>query len=459
MFLCYHQRPSREGRFCLFGRGERVYQYILADSEPHYVIRELHFENIEPPSYYGETVMLQWSNSNGVPALHLHQFAMTLAAVLPKLIVCLRSDDLRRHPVWGQLLPFDVPAYGTERSLGHIVRPDVILTSEGPKVCEFDFVPSGRGWVLSSLSTKEQQERFLRPFSDWYTGMGVNEVAYATGSVTTCWEETVFFSDRISRFNGVNVVAVNVDRDPIGDRVIDRLFYRSEVKNTARVHGRTAFTSEPHLDSKMVFAFIHDACSDELLLQFMTPDDLQFLRLVCAETIITRDLRATRPELHKQLTTVQRPGQRQAPERNRWVLKNTDVESNTCWGSRGVVMGCKYGAGQFADALRGNSPRHKDLGRRPVLQRFMPSFDFAPIWDEVVSGQVTASPAALMGKQVSGATGQPASKHVYARVGVYFLVDNVGDRVHVPPYGILTLRQDELAHGSTDALMTAFEVI
>lgn len=403
--------------------------------------------------------MLQWTNNNGVPCFNLREFATVLARILPKLIACLKSDQLRQHPVWGQLLPFDVPAYGTERSLGHIVRPDMILTAEGPKVCEFDFVPSGRGWVLASMPTKEQRERFLQPFADWYHGMGVDRICYATGTTTTCWEETVLFSRALSAFDGVDMVAVNVDRDPIGNRAVDRLFYRSEVQNHSRVDGHTTFTSEPYLDSKMVFALIHDLNSDALLLQFLTPEELQWLRLVCPESTVASDLRQQNPDLWHALRRVWRSGNKDpAPERLQWVLKNTDVESNACWGSRGVVMGCKYGAGVFSDALEGTSPKHKWLGRHPMLQRFVPSLDFAPVWNAAVTGQVRCSPQEQLGKQVSGVTREQARKPVYARVGVYFLVDDVCSRVHVPPYGILTLRQDELAHGASDALMTAFEV-
>jgi len=93
-----------------------------------------------------------------IPAVPLQSFLEQLADALPRLIEAASSPLVREHPVWGSVIPYHVPHYGTGISRGHCIRPDILYTSDGPKVCELDFVPSGRGYLLASLGPDEEAE-------------------------------------------------------------------------------------------------------------------------------------------------------------------------------------------------------------------------------------------------------------------------------------------------------------
>lgn len=396
-----------------------------------------------------------WENRSGLPGLALASFVNQLCVALPRLLDLLRSPELRAHPRWGKQFPFEVAAYGSGQSLGHCIRPDIILTPAGPRICELDFVPSGRGFTLSALSG-ERRQRYLETFAHWYWEMDAGEVAYATGSTTTVWDETVYFTNALRADSGLQISAVNIDETPTNGALVDRMFYRSELRHPELLAGKRVITAEPHLDSKMVFALIHDQESTPLLLQYLGRETLALLRTAFPATYVLEEMRHDNSGLLQ--SVLARPASGEVAPRGDWALKNADVETDSCWGCRGVILGRKYGAEIFRQAVvEGVSPTRKELGSRPVLQRFEPSVDFAPIWDAIVAGQVGDTDR--MGKGESPIVRAPARKQVYARVGIYFLVSNVTKTVHVPPCGVLTLRQDELAHGATDALYTAFEII
>ena len=81
-----------------------------------------------------------------------------------------------------------------------------------------------------------------------------------------------------------------------------------------------------------------------------------------------------------------RGGQNKAANRRGWVVKNSDVETDASWGSRGVVVGSQYTEKVLARALLDNvPPPRKDLGRNPVLQRFAHSDDLREIWDALAA--------------------------------------------------------------------------
>src|SRR3989344_1326995 len=166
------------------------------------------------------------------PGVPLARFNHQLSKFLPKLIDLLRSDDIRAHPIWGTVIPYDVPSYGTGESLGHCVRPDVLLTSSGPKICELDFVPSGRGYLLKSLMQRVDQLAVSRTFAEWYRKMGVQRIFYATASKTSCFDETVQFAKIVKEDTDLNILAGNIDTVDVSDlknALVDRLSYRSEM--------------------------------------------------------------------------------------------------------------------------------------------------------------------------------------------------------------------------------------
>ena len=173
------------------------------------------------------------------PTLAIKPVVDGIACVLPKLILLLQSEAIRHHPTWGKLLPYNVSNYGRgKRSIGHCVGADFLITLEGVFVSEFDFAPSGRGFILASLPKKGAQA-VLQFFADWYKSMRLPgqpdkelEYYYASGTRSSCWPETVYFCERMREF-GVTIDLINMDdlskQGGKVDRVIDRLFYLSEL--------------------------------------------------------------------------------------------------------------------------------------------------------------------------------------------------------------------------------------
>lgn len=402
--------------------------------------------------------MLTWTDNDGLPAITLGGFVAQFAAVLPKLLAALKDPALRQHPIYGEWIPYDVLPYGNGESLGHCIRPDIILTADGPRVCEMDFVPSGRGFCLSAVPDQVRVGAYLDSFGAWYGAMETTHVAYATATTTTCWKESLTFSDALRQHSGIDISAVNIDETPTNGAVIDRLFYASEMRTPQRLADKRVLTAEPHLDSKMVMALVHDPSVHSHWLRHMSAEDLAFLRQAFPVTFFLPLVRRYLPHLLEQWCANERKGKDVVSGRNDWVVKNADVESDECWGSRGVIMGRKYGEAVFRRAvLEGVNPNHKVMGDRPVLQRFSQSVDFAPIWNALASGELSVG--GRMGLSVErGVTSQPARKAVAARVGFYCLVANTTGEVFVPPCGVLTLRQDDLVHGASDANYTAFEI-
>ena len=149
--------------------------------------------------------------------------------------------------------------------------------------------------------------------------------------------------------------------------------------------------------------------------------------------------------------------------RHAWVVKNTDVETDDSWGCRGVVLGVTHGDREFREAVTRNvSPDKKGIGRHPILQRYHESRDFADIWNGIVCGKFFRPPIESFGKaEYLPMTRELATREVSARIRPYILIDaSRADepRVFVPPYAVMTLRQDPLAHGSRDALFAACRI-
>lgn len=386
--------------------------------------------------------------------LPLRHFTDRFARVLPGLIRFLRSEELRRHPKWGKFMPFDVAPYGKDASLGHICRPDIILTDQGPRITEIDFVPSGRGWTMMGIPSSGERRLHLEAYRQWYAGMGYGvpnrPVYYATGSTTVCREETDLFAAGMRQL-GIAVQSVNIDSDQLDAHgLVDRLFYRAELARPLRRGTPRIITAEPWLDSKMVFAVVHDTTMTNVLTKYVGADGLAFLREVLIRTYLLEDIVRRRGEALTRLIE----------NRSNYVLKSTEVEEPWSWGARSVVIGSRMGRNNWEVAVRfaaGNPPR-KELGRHPIVQPFCQSKDFGALWNGVVNGQLATPDPVRFGKPVDSATTRPAKSPVYARVGIYFLVNNRAGRVHVPPHGVLTLRQDPLAHGASDAIITAFKI-
>lgn len=408
-------------------------------------------------------------SADGVPTLPLANFANRFSSALLALIKYLRSEEFKKHPKWASRMPFDAPTYDESGSLGHIVRPDIILTKDGPRICELDFVPSGRGWTMDGLVGDSRNE-FLDSFGAWYSAMGVDRVYYATGTVTTCRPEADLFAYALSERAGLDIRSINMDEDVVnGVGIVDRLFYRSELRQPERVVGKRVITAEPWLDSKMVFAVVHDRSMDDELMRALGADHLNFLREVMIETHLISDVKAQRPEFFEHMLgqeKVQMHNEHSGnlvtsmrARRHGWLLKNTDVETDTSWGCRGVVLGSRVGEGVWAAALtEGVAPKRKALGRNPIVQAFQASVDFTDLWNAAVAGEIRVPDHERFGMRIDDVARRPAEHAVNARIGAYFLVSHVNDRVIVPKYGAVTLRQDPLAHGAGDARIASFQL-
>ncbi|MEU9113516.1 hypothetical protein AB0D04_17465 [Streptomyces sp. NPDC048483] len=379
-------------------------------------------------------------------ALPLAEFSQRFAQALAPLIRFALGPTLREHPKWGSRLPYDVAPYGSSPSCGHICRPDIILTPDGPKVCEMDFVPAGRGWLLAALPRKSDRLAVLREFAKWYVSLDSHLVYYATGSVTESKVETDLFAKAMRDMVGFDMRSVNVDADRIDtDGLVDRLFYRSELAQPLTLDHHRVITAEPWLDSKMIFAVVHDRSMTELLEESVGRENLSFLRHTCVESHLVEDVRS--------------PSERGVPgldDHREWVLKATEVEKYWSWGSRGVVLGKTHTQEQWDEYMRGVSPHQEMLGHRPILQRFMESLDFAGIWNSAIEGSLATSAPERLGRTRDPATGRPAQEAVIGRLGIYFLVSHRAGKVFTSPLGNLCLRQNPLTHMEGDALSMAF---
>jgi hypothetical protein len=390
----------------------------------------------------GERV--SFSIEDGQLKVNLGDFVSRFAEALPPLVAWLRSPQFRAHPKWGELMPFDVPCFGRAPSPGHCVRADVIPTPDGPRICELDFVTGGRGPILATLAPGSvERARYLGPFADWYRSICADSVAYATGTTTGVYTDTVQFATELRESMGVPIRAVNIDRDPVdGGTLIDRLFYRSELAAPLALGGNRVVTAEPWLDSKMVFAVVHDPGMTRELTAVLGAENLAFLRDVMIETYSLADVRAHRREFLAD-HVLGRPAD--------WVVKNSDVETDTSWGSRGVLIGRKYSKEVFARAvLEGAAPGRTGLGGNPVLQRFVQSNDLHAIWDAAVAGMVPLLRPAQSGHHAS---------HVFGKVGFFFLLSNATGETFTPRTGWCALREDELAHGAPDAQRLAVTAV
>ncbi len=373
----------------------------------------------------------------------LRNLSEKMTKILPKLISLMSSDNLRKHEIWGQMIPFSVPSYGTGMSFGHCVRPDIIITEDGPIICELDFVPSGRGYLLSSLPI-DMQRQWLENFANWYANMGVEEILYATASVTICDQETNLFVDLLKEYHDINIKSINIDeydKSKINGALIDRLFYAAEMKTPDNLLGCNVSTAEPHFDSKMIFAVIHDLEMNDELLKIFGSDDLAFLRKVFPYS------RPVSLLSEKDLDFI-------LSEKDNWVIKSCEVEDHNSWGCRGTFMGASYTTSKFKDILLGEREiKNKSIGLIPIIQRYHQSKDFRPFWNGMVDGLYRKPTLSLF--DLDEKTTRHADKMVGGRFGLYFLVDRLRNICNVPDFGIVTLRSDRLVHGAKDAFVTS----
>jgi len=243
------------------------------------------------------------------------------------------------------------------------------------------------------------------------------------------------------QYLGFDITSINIDETPTpSGTLVDRLFYWSEIKKPLDTQDLMLSTAEPWIDSKMVFALVHDPAMTDVLEPMIGTDNLAFLREIFPATYTL--------ETGIPLVTDQAG----------WLIKSSRVEEDYSWGSRSVVLGHQYSSAIWQAALKGINPPDKTLGRHPILQRYVPSEDFRPIWDAGVENRVHVR-RRLTGPGGTPQEFQPANQAVNGRIGISFLVESRNGQVFTPPVGLLTLRQDPLAHITPDAMVTPFRIV
>lgn len=387
--------------------------------------------------------------------LPLQQFRSGFLKHLPGLIKLLKSDVIRQHERWGRLLPYDVPVYGNQPSPGHCVRPDIVMTDQGPIICEIDFVSSGRAHLIESLRAfPDARQQVLKGFADWYQAMGTSSVLYGTGTRTSCFRETELFCTAMQEEVGFDITAVNLDEYPdLSGRFIDRLTYASEMvtRDPDRQYLRhaTVTTAEPFLDCKAFAALLHDRGMHNLLEQQLGRKALQFWQKHVPWSV-----------LESELTEQSRQVMSAHPQA--WVIKSTDVETDACWGCRGTVVGSAYRStimrGYF---LKGNQRfGQKDPGPNPMIQALRPSVDLSEFWNLAVAGQAAQPDPVVFAREVSDVCRQPATQQVHGRIGFFVPVTATGQVIRsVSEYAEIVLRQSAIVHGASDALTVAVKIV
>ncbi len=392
-----------------------------------------------------------------IATLDLGDFNARFAAAIGPLFRAVGSDEIRYHPIWGPLIPYDIASYSRHLSAGHIVRPDIVLTTAGPRITEIDTVPSGRGWSLLPLPLRLQAD-MCRSYAAWYTRLGFENVFYAHGTTTSCGPEAQYWAQMMRTHTGMNITAGNIDEvDSVPDgTLVDRLFYSSELARTFEHFGAQVITAEPYLDSKIIFALVHDPDMTDTLTRLIGRENLDFLREVLIKTYMLGDV-VTNPEKFglNLITDVIGDGARNT--RQFWVIKSGEVENDWSWGSRSVVLGGRFSRKVWEDAVRGfGNPKNKIIGKLPVLQQYAASLDFRQWWDAAAHGQIAMAYPPFLGKGHDPNIYEQAVEktQVFARIGIFFLLDRTG--ATTLPAGMATLRQDPLAHGAKDAQFLSF---
>jgi hypothetical protein len=368
--------------------------------------------------------------------LPLDDFIGGCEEALPPLVDYLLSSALREHPRWGQYFPFDQPEYSDGPSPGYACRPDILLTDEGPKITELDFVAACRGLLVGSLPSESDQRKFLEPFAGWYSDMGADSVYYATGSVTDCRPGCEVFAGRMRELLGFDIESVNIDTSPPPPgTLIDRLFYRSELAEPFTATKAPMVMSEPWVDSKMVFAMIHDAEHTEALEAALGRDNLAFLRETLIPSRCLDDIQSA-PDLSELVEN-----------KDEWLIKSSRVEVDACWGGRSVILGQRCTSDSWEETVSGRGENQEVLGKYPIVQPFIEgSKDLGDIAKLALGGDiVTHRPGELVAFE--------PTRKLFGVLRVFFLLDTASGNVNTPPYGLLNLRQDPVTAETADSIV------
>lgn len=379
----------------------------------------------------------------------LAEFVARLCQVLPRLLAAVDSPGVRKHRIWGALLPFG-EAYARGTSPFHVVRPDLLAMADGRfMVCEFDFVPAGRGYVLSALQDIDAAaaDDFAEASARIYRRQTA-PMYYSTGRQPQLYAEISAFCEILRDRHDVDIRALDLSAEPVPEHgTIERLFYRSEIPGVVFPAEVEMATRETFFDSKLLFALVHAEEADGLIGAALGTHDLAFLRTCTPETHLLSRARIERKDWLLEMAA-------HKTERRDWLIKATEVETDYSWGARGTLLGRRAGkADDFRlPLLYGIGSQRKHVGAQPILQRFHESADATLVWNAIVDGRICNSAAGRFGYHVSEVARRPATNKVFARVGPFLHLCRKTGEAYASPFGMLTLRQDPVAHGASDAL-------
>jgi hypothetical protein len=393
-----------------------------------------------------------------VPSVSVRNFTDRFSQIILPLIEVLHSKDIRNHSVWGKLIPYNQVNYGdfSSRSEGHMLRIDGMLGDDQKfRFSEIDFVPGGLGVVSSNLQNLER-DNFIQTFINWLETFDAKQILLATGTKTTLWGENTYIAELL-KSKGVNFERVNIDliEELSKDQLVLRQFYKSECLNSQPI-GRY-LTKEPWLDSKAIFALVHDTRMSQILSDALGQLNLLFLRETMPETYIYPILKKHPASSFIDLL--------ENEDFENWVIKATEVETDFCWGCRSVVIGRMYKnlpSATLKNAfLNGESPDpEKNVGKTPILQRFHLSTEMSQIWNALVKRAKPSEFLKLIGEELDeNIVNLPATSAVRSRLAIHFFVSNTQEKVFCPNYGYFTLRQSHLAHAERDSIEGAFKIV
>jgi hypothetical protein len=417
----------------------------------------LQSNNLTQPPHNGLAESCLVPHTGSLPEIKVGHFVEKFANILPRLLDLYDDPSLSADPVWSKALSLSLTPYGGKgaRSAGHMVRLDGLVSEDGQvRFTEMDFVPGGVGTVAEYLRGDDRDE-FLDSFRTWYQGLPASRFLLATGSRTTLAEENQLFCAMMQE-RGVSILPINIDRHRLiaNDEMIVRLFYRSECDHEPPTGGRY-ITAEPWLDSKALFALVHDNSQRKLLGKYLNQSEVDYLRQAMPETYLHSNImRDASPWYLNMLAQ---------GEFSSWLMKSADVETDYCWGARSVMLGVMY-EGMAPARLRrafllGESVTdQKTLGEVPIVQRFHRSRDFRDVWATFGTASTSLSLPASSSPNTH-ARESTDEKHVSGRVGLYFLVDRERREVITPRFGYLTLRESPLTHGTSDSRQGAFKIV
>lgn len=369
-----------------------------------------------------------------------------VAELLPRFIRALHSREIREHPEWGKVIPFQLEGFGNGLSCGYRKRLDMVIGPEGVRVVEIGDCSAGAGLITTALD-QEERRLFLHPFARWYARLlelsGASQIVYAVGS-NSYWErEIAFFAEALHGATEFQIRTGNIDELDPKDALVERLFMRAQTRGTRGFDPVDIFPRESWVDSKASLAVVHDPSVEAFLQARLGVEGLAVLRRAIPLTFIPRSEDA----------------ETLADQKNRFVVKSTDVEAMHTFGARGVYPGKSMKREQFRSIVAGGEAKlqaemqlRKNFGAHPMLQELIPSRSFYREWCVARAGQIRVCDSERFGFRPFKAPAKDGE--VFARIVAFVLItmSEEGDTTSVVPIGGLTLRQDRIVHGASDAL-------